>query len=79
VVVVLVREDLVGRAPRLAIQVGGLVAYAAVSSLLRGPERRHELRQGAFSKLSFWLGLAACIGLGIVQGLLVALAVAVFA
>jgi len=76
--VVLVRNGLSERAPRLAVQAGGLLAYAVVTRMMRGAQRRHELRQGAFAKLSFWVGLAACIGLGIAQALVLALVLAVF-
>lgn len=70
VVVLLDGAGVADRAQRLTLQIAGLGAYLAVARVLRGPERRHELRHGKFVKLSFWLGLAACLALGMVQALL---------
>ncbi len=68
---VLHQNGVTGRAPRLTLQVAGVCAYVGVARVLRGPERRHELRHGTFHKLSFWTGLGACLALGLVQGVLI--------
>lgn len=72
--VVATRAGAPSRVPRLLLQGSGLLAYAAIASpwLLKGPQRRHELRGGSFASIGFWRGLAACVALGVVQGLLLA-------
>lgn len=69
VAVVLDSRDASPRAPRLSLQVAGLVAFLLVSRVMRGPERRLELRGIEFDRFGFWRGLAAVVVLGLVQGL----------
>ena len=79
VVVLFARAGAEQRQLRLTIQAAGVVAFLACSPILRPGQRRYELRGGEYERIGFGRGLLACLGYGLVQGVLAAIALGLFA
>ena len=79
VAVLAAREGAEPRQLRLTLQVAGVVAFLAANPILRPGQRRYEVRGGDYERIGFGRGFAVCLAYGIAQGVLVAVAVGLFA